>query len=330
MDEIGGDPGATFPANGLRGLLDQIDHNLGRIGHRIGFVHEMQVHGLLGAAGLLLGLLGLLLLLLLPPLVGWGLRRCGRLEANFRGERIPQSFGLMILLWSGMMLGATAFFYAEQRERSLVWLAGCAGYGLLGLLDDLLGAKQIKGLRGHIRAAVRDHKITTGLIKAVGGLLLAVWLAARLTADHVTSEWASAGVIALGAGVIALAANAINLLDLRPGRAVAVFLVCAVPLIVAGVCGGVAGVPPLLLVALPALRMWPADAAGKVMMGDTGSNLLGGALGMALVTTTAIGVQAAGLVALIALHILAERRSITAIIQGNRILTTLDRWTGVR
>jgi UDP-GlcNAc:undecaprenyl-phosphate/decaprenyl-phosphate GlcNAc-1-phosphate transferase len=323
MDEIGGDPGATFPANGLIGLFDFIDRNLTRIGHRFPVVHEWQHQGLLRASSLLLGLVGLLLLGVLPPLIGWLLRRGGRLAVNFRGERIPQSFGLVTLLWSCAMLGATAFLYADQRERSVVWLIGCAGFGLLGLLDDTLGTSETKGLRGHVRAAVREHRITTGFIKAVGGLGLAIWLAARL-------EPAKPALVVVSACVIALCANAVNLLDLRPGRAGAVFLVCALPLILVGLRYGDAGVPPLLLVAIPALQVWGQDASGRVMMGDTGSNLLGGALGLALVSYGGIVAQGLALGGLAGLHLLAERKSLTAIIQGNRFLHALDCLTGVR
>jgi UDP-N-acetylmuramyl pentapeptide phosphotransferase/UDP-N-acetylglucosamine-1-phosphate transferase len=306
----------------LSGLFDEIDRNLSRLGQRIAVIHELQTYGLLRASSLLLGLLGILLLLLLPKLVGWSLRRLGRLETNFRGQRIPQSFGLVTLLWSCTMFAGVGWLYVEQRSRAAAWLICCAGYGLLGLLDDIRGTHQVKGLRGHFRAALRDRVITTGFIKAVGGVLLAVWLAMQFVT----------GILAvlLAAGVIALSANMINLLDLRPGRAGAVFLVCALLTVASAGLRGQVGFPLLLLVIIPALRVWEADARALVMMGDAGSNLLGAALGLGIVTTVGSYGQIVVLALLALLHICAERRSLTAVIQQNRVLNFLDRLTGVR
>ena len=217
MDDIGGDPGASFPANGLAGLFDSLDLLLSRIANRVSLVATLRAQGFLSAKGLVLGLLGVLLLLLLAALVHRILRRCGRVEANFRGERIPQSYGLVILLWAGTMLGATAWLFHDQRTLSLTWFLGVVGFGVLGFVDDTWGTKRIKGLRGHLRAALREHTLTTGFLKATGGAALALFLGWRLSPDIPI-------VALLNAALIALSANAINLLDLRPGRAGGVFL----------------------------------------------------------------------------------------------------------
>src|SRR5579871_6319247 len=166
---------------------------------------------------LLLTLFGLLLLLLLPPLTHALLRRSKRLEPNFRGEIIPQSYGVMILFWTAPMLAGIALLYPATGPVCLRWLVTVVGFGALGWIDDTWGTKKIKGLRGHFRAAFRDHTLTTGFCKAVGGALLALDLGWSLHPGHVASAL-------VAAALIALAANAINLLDLRPGRAGAVFL----------------------------------------------------------------------------------------------------------
>jgi UDP-GlcNAc:undecaprenyl-phosphate GlcNAc-1-phosphate transferase len=324
MDDIGGDPGASFPANGLSGLFDSLDRLLARVGSRFGPVAALRAQGLLSAKGLVLGLLGILLLLLLAALVPRVLRRCGRVEANFRGERIPQSYGLVILLWTGAMLGATAWLFHDQRALCLTWLVGIAGFGVLGFVDDTWGTKRIKGLRGHFRAALRERTLTTGFIKAVGGAALALFLGARLSPDV-------PAVALLNAALIALSANAVNLLDLRPGRAGGVFLLLAFPLAGVAALSGEAGVPPLLLVMIPTLIVWGQDSRARVMMGDTGSNLLGAALGLGLCAAwDALPARLVALLLLVGLHILAERVSLTQLIAGNPLLRTLDKLTGVR
>lgn len=279
--------------------------------------------GFLSLRGLLPAAIGLLLLLLLPPLVLRLLERWRRLETNFRGDAIPQSFGLVILLWAGAMLALTAFLSPPVRQSCLLWLAALIGFGGLGFLDDSLGDRQIKGLRGHFRAAFRERRFTTGFLKAVGGVMLALWLGTLLSPGNLL-------IALLDAAVIALSANAINLLDLRPGRAAAVFLVLAVllGLLFASDERLESGLP-LLYVFLPTLLVWERDAQAQVMMGDTGSNLLGAALGLALARAP-LAARIVALLLLLALHMVAERVSLSAVIERHPILKALDRLTGIR
>ena len=285
-----------------------------------------------------LAIMGLLLLLCLPPLVERGLRRAGRVEANFRGERIPQSFGLVILLWAGGMLSALAVLFPAGRRMDLLWLCGVVGFGALGLVDDVWGNKRIKGLKGHFRAALRERTFTTGFLKAIGGALLALCLGCALyVSDPANPDWGTNTnmprvlTTLLNAALIALCANAVNLLDLRPGRAGGVFLALGLPLWIGAVWAGAANAVPLALVLLPACVVWRLDARARVMMGDTGSNLLGATLGLALCAAwIPLYARLLALVFLIALHVLAERVSLTRLIADNPVLCALDRLTGVR
>jgi hypothetical protein len=165
--------------------------------------------------------------------------------------------------------------------------------------------------------------MTTGLIKMVGGATLGFaipWIALH-------HSWPLS--LLEGAG-IALCANAFNLLDLKPGRAGAVFLLIGACLVWLG--WSVAGnLPPLLYVLIPALVVDVLDARGLVMLGDTGSNLIGAALGLELVIQLDnVASEAALVLLLVAFHILAERRSLSKIIESNRFLRTVDSWTGLR
>lgn len=333
MNDIPGDPGASFPANGLSGLFDSLDRLISKLGHRFGTVHRLQHLGLLSPKGIVLALLGLILLFLLPPLLRWATKKCGHLETNFRQQRIPQSYGLVVLLWAATLLGANAYLLVAYHHDDILWLIGIIGFGLLGLLDDTLGARQqnaqqntqqIKGLRGHFRAALHERKITTGFIKAVGGGLLALALGQQFGSNVLP-------LTLLNAALIALSANAINLFDLRPGRACGVFLLLALPLTAAALLLAPPGTPPLALVVIPTLVVWPQDANAKAMLGDTGSNLLGASLGMALCAPwIPIPARLVALLLLIGLHILTERVSLTKLIAENPLLRTLDRLTGVR
>ena len=187
------------------------------------------------------------------------------------------------------------------------------------------GDKTIKGIKGHLRAAFQDRRVTSGLVKAVGGMAVGLSIG-YWTFPSNPAKAAAAGLL------IALSANGMNLFDLRPGRACAVFLLCSTVLL----AGAVYTTPPhigelpLASVLLPTLPAWILDSRAKVMLGDTGSNVLGAALGLAIVESEILIFQAVAIALLIGLHIIAERRSITTIIANNKVLNALDRITGIR
>ncbi len=257
-------------------------------------------------------------LLLLCGFAGPVLRRLGRVERNFRGDLIPASYGVIPLIW----FATVALVYRSSSHR---WFSGSStglaavvvGFGLLGLADDVWGDKSIKGLKGHLRAALTERRITTGFTKAVGGLALG-----GVAAGILGGSPASMVVNTL---IISLAANCINLLDLRPGRAGAVSILLGILLLIAR--RGTS--PGLLFVLLPAIPVYLRDAKAQVMMGDVGSNLLGASLGLA-----ACGLPAVARVTLVALliafHLLTERLSLTRLIEQTPWLARLDRMTGVR
>ena len=266
---------------------------------------------------------GLWAMVALPLLADYGLRRIGHIEPNFRGERIPQSYGIVIVLGALPLLLILGPSLSIPALTLRSWTVALTGFGLLGLLDDFRGDKKIKGLRGHFRAAFTQRRITTGFIKAIGGAAIALGLG-FLHAPHAPAE------ALLGAALIALCANAINLFDLRPGRAGALFLLCAAALLALGWSQRNLSAVCLLGVVLPALAVYLRDRRALAMMGDTGSNPLGACLGLALVEQPSLPLRVAALLLLVGLHVLAEKVSITQLIARYAPLRALDRLTGVR
>lgn len=191
-----------------------------------------------------------------------------------------------------------------------------AGAALAGGVDDLSGgATAAKGLGGHL-AALRRGRPTTGVLKIVvlagSGLLACAWSDAR--------QGRRPGLATLtGAGVVAGSANLANLLDLRPGRALKVALALALPLAVAG--------RPAAATAWGAgAVVLPADLRGQTMLGDTGANPLGAAVGMAAAQTLGPRGRLATLGVLTGLTLLSERVSFTRVIEATPVLRELDRW----
>jgi UDP-GlcNAc:undecaprenyl-phosphate GlcNAc-1-phosphate transferase len=241
-------------------------------------------------------------LLVTPGLIA-GLRRLALERTNYSGAPLCTGGGLLFLV----SLAPWAFFTDDRAARALA--AGAAVFGLLGLVDDRFGTREFKGLKGHLRALGRG-RVTTGLLKAVGGVVAAVGVA----------FWLQTGIDAvLAALLIALSANALNLLDLRPLRALKVFWLLSLPLLLTA---------PLPLVQLAGIAAGyaPAEAKRRVMLGDTGSNLLGCALGVALALSLPIPGLAVAVGLLVLLHAWTERHSITEWLAAHPWADRLDRW----
>lgn len=249
------------------------------------------------------------LLLWLPALwvstVWLGIRK-----PNYLGRSLPAAAGLLFPL-----AAAPAFWLSGMGDsRRTAALIVALVLGAVGLLDDRFGrADRARGLGGHCRALLRG-RLTTGAVKAIGGL------AAGAGAGFFIHP-GRPGLIVLDALLIALCANTVNLLDLRPGRALKGFALLSAL--------AVAHAPVSLELLGPVLAaVWvaaPADLSGRAMMGDIGANVLGGAVGLA----AAMHFGAAGLLVSVlllgAVHVALERVSLTALIQRSPVLRRLDR-----
>jgi hypothetical protein len=180
-------------------------------------------------------------------------------------------------------------------------------------VDDLVGSIDRKGFKGHLGALARGE-VTTGAVKIVG-------LAATGVVGAAILDGRRRGALStvVGGAVIAGAANAANLFDLRPGRALKVVLAGAVPLLVAG--------SPAAATALgSSAGVVRDDLVGRSMLGDTGANAAGAMIGLAIVERTGLRGRTLALIALTALTVASERVSFTNVIEGNKMLRRLDEW----
>ncbi len=185
------------------------------------------------------------------------------------------------------------------------WPVYLVGIALLGLIDDVFGSASPRGLRGH-GAALAHGAVSTGAIKATGTLALALY--------------AASGVVE--AMVLVLATHLGNLLDTGPGRAEK-----ALALVALGSCIAywtLAPVAPLAPFIGPvAVGAW-FTLRERAMLGDTGASLIGGMIGIVIVTVTAPAVTAAALGVLVAISLYGEFRSIASAIERVPLLERLD------
>ena len=193
------------------------------------------------------------------------------------------------------------------------------GSGAFGALDDLAGDGASKGLRGHLGAAAQG-RVTTGLVKVLG--IGATGLVAAALADRRRDDVGAVDTLAGGA-VVAASANLVNLLDLRPGRALKATVLCTAPLLLGGRRPGATAAAAAAGAALGVLR---PDLAGTAMLGDTGANAAGALVGSALVDRTGRRGRLVALGGLVALTLASEKVSFTRVIESTPGLRELDAW----
>jgi len=163
---------------------------------------------------------------------------------------------------------------------------------LIGLADDLWTGPE-RGFRAHLASGR-----TTGVLKLVG--IPAVALARTRSLS--------------GALLVGLAANTLNQLDTRPGRALKTFLLGS----------SLLGLRPRRAVAL-AVLIAPYDLREMAMLGDAGSNALGALLGYESVGKLRGAARWSVIGGLATLTILGERRSLGELIEGSPVFGPLYR-----
>ncbi len=240
---------------------------------------------------------------------------------NFRGRTVYTAAGLVLVMAVLVVeagrsgLGAIGLGDAPgvNAARPLLLFAAL-GFGFLGFIDDMLGGED-RGFRGHF-AALAHGRLTSGMVKLLGGAGIALVLAAA--PGFVT--WAR---LFADAVLIALAANLANLLDRAPGRVIKCSLLAYVPLAL------VAGTGPVGIAAAPllgaAVGLLPEDLGERVMLGDTGANVLGGVLGLIVVLECSRTTRNGVFIALIVLNLASELVSFSRVIDRVPPLRWLDR-----
>ncbi len=257
----------------------------------------------------------------LMPLVLSRLAEAGATRENYRGRLLPVPIGIVIVpaaliaLIPVMLLARLTDLdvFPDNLGFAVVFVPGIA---LLGLIDDALSGAG-RGWRGHGQD-VLGGSLSTGLLKAGGTLGLALLVASSLPGSDADFLLATA--------VLVLAANAFNLLDLRPGRSVKTFILLGIGLTVA--TQNTAALAGLGIFVAPVLVAGWLDLREKGMLGDTGSNAIGGLAGLWIVLTLDTNGQVIALLILLAVNLFGEFRSISKVIErvpGLRHLDSLGR-----
>ncbi len=248
------------------------------------------------------------------PVIVSVLKRRRMLVKNYRGAGVVRPLGLVLAFPVSTAL--VVWLAAARRPATplvLSFIVALWSFTLLGYLDDRFGDREAGGFRGHLKA-LGSGRVTTGLIKAAGGLVAGIAVGYMLGLSLPRALLAGA--------LVALSANFLNLLDLRPGRALKVFFLAAALMWAAS-----AGAPSWDLWAAlmpPAVVLLVLDLLEVGMLGDTGSNPLGAMLGLTFVVNFAWQIQVIAAAFLAVLTLLSEIYSFSEGIERNAALRWLD------
>ncbi|MDG2112059.1 MAG: hypothetical protein P8N02_05540 [Actinomycetota bacterium] len=254
-------------------------------------------------------------------------------RTNYRGITLVGIGGVAVVAVGSaalLVLSAVDVDGLESRHGRATLLA-IVGFGVLGFLDDASTGASGGGFAGHLRALFAERRVTTGLVKLVGGAALAMVVVA--TADPSPPD-ASATATAIrllrGGAVVALGANLLNLFDRAPARATKVGVLWLVALLAGlglwGAEGATLWVAWAACVIGTANGLAPTEVRERHMQGDAGVNAMGAAVGLATVITCPASTQWIVLGVLLVLNLASERVSFTSVIDQTPPLRWLDRF----
>jgi UDP-N-acetylmuramyl pentapeptide phosphotransferase/UDP-N-acetylglucosamine-1-phosphate transferase len=250
-------------------------------------------------------------------------QEAGLVKPNYRKENIPASAGVLFavviptIIGLGIILRVPSF----TAVHSYLFLFVIVAMGFMGFFDDQLGSHMVKGFKGHFRALFLEKRLTTGAFKAMFGAVIALIFSLG-TVELFKVKWPVWSVI-INFLLVVLAANTINIFDLRPGRAGKIYLFGFVIILL---CSKYFEDYIGLFLPILAIMIYylPFDLKAKVMMGDSGANLVGASLGMMMAWMLTDISKIVALVILVVIQIAAEKVSFTEVIENSSWLKVLD------
>lgn len=282
------------------------------------------------------------------PVVGAGIGVCAGLGYVLRRKRIKASqwertnfHGVTVSLRGGVAMAgasvasaAVASALSDQPRAALGGVVASLGGGLAGYIDDVDqgahdGGKVAKGLKGHL-GALAHGQVTTGVIK-IAGIGASALAASALVGSKATSVGGKVSDLALNTVLIAGTANLVNLLDLRPGRALKATVLVATPLSYFSCADAKTPASPasaqrLLASGLnaAAITALVEDLQETTMLGDTGANAAGALLGTSLAANDSWKLRLGTTLGVVGLILASEKVSFSKVIAANPALNWLD------
>jgi UDP-GlcNAc:undecaprenyl-phosphate GlcNAc-1-phosphate transferase len=231
-------------------------------------------------------------------------------KRNYAGCNVATGGGIMLLF--PCTAGIIPFLFMAFEYRQVFYMLCVFAPALAGFADDIAGDGASKGFAGHGRS-ILEGEFTTGQLKAYTGVILGL-LAALIKMDGIFESL-------INVLIFALSVNFMNLLDLRPGRTIKGFLIVVLAVFLAS------GMESLWIIT-PLISAIPFYIGGELreeyMLGDTGSNLIGGILGLYTVFSLSFTGKIIFFIILAVIHAASEKISLTKLIDSIPLLRKID------
>lgn len=230
---------------------------------------------------------------------------------NYRGNHVPTAGGLILLF--PCIAGIIPYYVYGFTLDNIIYVFIVISLALMGFMDDAAGSRHSKGILGHFKAFINGN-LTTGFIKAAIGTVIGIIVA--------LTNYGSLFAFFINLIVFVFSLNLINLLDLRPGRAVKGF---SFLLVIFLILSGFEYAYLILSIVAAIVPYIKGELMEEYMLGDTGSNLIGGMLGYYAVRALPDTVKLIYAAFLILLNVLAEFYSFSKWIDKVPLLRSIDR-----
>ncbi|TSB45376.1 hypothetical protein [Alkalicoccobacillus porphyridii] len=257
----------------------------------------------------------MILLMLTLPIIAFT-SMCAFYEArwtvpNYEKRELPYSLGVVVVYGFAVMC---AFPPSDSFVFSYLSLGYVLSIWVMGFIDDRYGKSEPKGIRGHVHALIKDRRWTTGLMKAVGTILLAglyTFLSQPQSAMRSISMFF----------LLCLLPHIMNLFDTRPLRVWKLSLLVAAAI--------------LLFMPLPSFSsllygltifylVYVLEGERKAMLGDNGATATGAILAIWLTHEGTMELQWFSATILFMLLLSAERVSFSEWIAKRRFWRWMD------
>ncbi|MEB1806526.1 MAG: hypothetical protein LPK26_04325 [Bacillaceae bacterium] len=235
-------------------------------------------------------------------------------STNFLKRSIPYSIGFFVLYSYMTFAIFSPWDIYVFSGISMIYLFGL---WLIGLVDDVMGDRRTKGLKGHLRKLIQEGTFSTALLKLTGTIMLAyIWIS--LMEPATVEQWIRYSIILI------LTPHVMNLFDTRPLRVWKVSLLHAaifLPYVVVDVTFAYY----LFLLSFFFL-FYVLDGHAVAMLGDNGATLIGGILAIVTVLYAPVLQQYIVITLLIILTVIAERISFSKWIEKHPLMKRVDKW----
>ena len=241
----------------------------------------------------------------------------GLKKSNYRGKIIPFSGGITIL--AGITAGLMIFYSLKliSAFKMSFFLISLSIVYLIGLIDDLLGDKNIKGIKNNLNLVFKK-KLSTSSIKAIAILIASCYIYYFFNEEM----WLMKGILT------SLVTNTFNEFDLRPGRCIKLYYFIFILLSFA-LIRWTRDAYLITFIVLAAYYYF--DAYEYSMLGDGGSNLIGFVSGLMITEASGrLWITLTLVAGLSLLQLLLDRYSLTSGISSIPLIDNIDKFLTVR